>query len=216
MNPLNSSSGIGNVFFMLFIILFTITAVIIITLVIFYLLLLWYRSRKRESDSLDSTLIQVSVPRENEIKIDAAEQLFSSFASINKSTFFKLGASLSFEVVGLPGDIRFYVNTPNKVKDYVEKQINGAYPDAEIMPLTEEAAKQKVGFIVGNEYNIFSIDGKVAFASLGLKHSNYLPIKVFKELAVDSMSSVTSTLAKMNENEDKKNEKKIKKLLQEN
>ncbi len=201
MNPLSSSSNIANAFFVLFFTLFVLTAVVFLILGILYLLLLWYRSRKRESDSLDSTLLQVSVPRENEIKIDAAEQLFSSFASINKSTFFKQGSPLSFEVVGLPGDIRFYVNTPNKIKDYVEKQINGAYPDAEIVSLTEGSAKQKTEFIVGNEYNIFSTDGKVAFTTMGLKHGNYMPLKIFKELAVDSMSSVTSTLAKMNDGE---------------
>lgn len=166
-----------------------------------YIFLLWIRNRKRESDSLDSTLLQVSVSRDNEIKIDAAEQLFSSFASISKSSFMKYGAPLSFEVVGLPGDIRFYVNTPNKVRDFVEKQINGAYPDAEIVPLTEGSAKQKNENIIGNEYNIFSQDGKVAYTSLNLKTYDYMPIKVYKELAFDSMSTITSTLAKMSEGE---------------
>ncbi len=166
-----------------------------------YVLLLWYRNRKRESDSLDSTLLQVSLPRDNEIKIDAAEQLFASLSSIEKNTFFKSVPPLTFEIVGLPGDIRFYVNTPNAVRDFVEKQINGAYPDAEIVPLTEGAAKQKKQYVVGNEYNIFTESGKVAFATLVLEDSTYKPIKVFKELAVDSLSSITSTLAKMSEGE---------------
>lgn len=166
-----------------------------------FILLLWYRNRRRESDSLNSTLLQVSVSRDNEVKIDAAEQLFSSLAALGSSSLFKVTPPLSFEVVGLPGDIRFYINTPNKYRDFVEKQINGAYPDAEIVPLTESSAKQKTEFIIGNEYNIFSQEGKVSFATLKLKSSNYLPIKVFKELAVDSMSSITSTLAKMGEGE---------------
>ncbi|KKR15551.1 MAG: hypothetical protein UT44_C0029G0001, partial [Candidatus Levybacteria bacterium GW2011_GWA1_39_32] len=45
-----------------------------------YLIFLVYKFRNREKDSLNTTLLQVSVPRDNEIKIDAAEQLFSSFA----------------------------------------------------------------------------------------------------------------------------------------
>ncbi len=201
MNLASPENNISSILIKLFLILFLLALGILLILGIVYVLILWFRNRKRESDSLDSTLLQVSVSRDNEIKIDAAEQLFSSFAAISKSTFFKAGAAISFEIVGLPGDIRFYVNTPNKVKDFVEKQINGAYPDAQIVALTEEAAKQKTEFIIGNEYNIFSNEGKVAFTSLGLKHGNYMPLKVFKELAVDSMSSFTSTLAKMNEGE---------------
>ena len=164
----------------------------------FYLLVLWYRNRDRERQSLESTLLQVALPRDNEIKIDAAEQLFSSFGSMRKGgrlSFLKLQPHLSFEIVGMPGDIRFYVNTPNKFKDLVEKQINGAYPDAEIKVVDEKS--QKSGYVLGNEYNIFADNAKVAFASLRLKSSNYSPIKIFKDLPTDPLSSITSVLAKM-------------------
>src|SRR3990167_11447057 len=111
-----------------------------------YLVFLRYKFRNREKESLDSTLIQVALPRDNEIKIDAAEQLFSSFASLYKSgklQFLIHQPSLSFEIVGMPGDIRFYVSTPNKYKDFVEKQINGAYPDAEIKEVTEKTSMKE-------------------------------------------------------------------------
>jgi hypothetical protein len=163
-----------------------------------YFFVLWYRNRDREKESLESTLLQVALPRDNEIKIDAAEQLFSSLGSMRKGgrlSFLKLQPHLSFEIVGMPGDIRFYVNTPNKFKDLVEKQINGAYPDAEIKVVDEKT--QKAGYVLGNEYNIFSDSAKVAFASLRLKSSNYSPIKVFKDLPTDPLSSITSVLAKM-------------------
>ena len=168
-----------------------------------YLIFLVYKFRNREKDSLNTTLLQVSVPRDNEIKIDAAEQLFSSFASFHKGgslSFLRPQPSLSFEIVGMPGDIRFYVNTPNKYKDFVEKQINGAYPDAEIVEVNEKKAL-KESFILGNDYNIFSEKGKVAFASLRLKSSDYMPMKVFKDLPTDPLSSITSVLAKMGEGE---------------
>lgn len=167
-----------------------------------YFLLLWLRNREREKESLNSTLLKITLPRDNEIKIDAAEQLFSSLTSIRKGgklSLLKLQPSLSFEVVGLPQEIRFYVHIPNKLKDLVEKQINGAYPDAEIKVVEEyEAGK---GYVIGNEYNIFSKDAKVAFASIRLKSSDYLPIKVYKDLATDPLSSLTSILAKMTEGE---------------
>lgn len=168
-----------------------------------YLLSIWYRNREREKYSLDSTLLQVSLARDNEIKIDAAEQLFSSLASFRKSgrfSFLHLQPHISFEIVGMPQDIRFYICVPNKLKDFVEKQINGAYPDAEIKTV-EEKSSIREGYTVGNEYNIFSKEGKVAFASLRLKKSDYMPIKVYKDLATDPLSSITSVLAKMTEGE---------------
>src|ERR1035437_3235814 len=163
-----------------------------------YLIALWLRNRGREAQSLDSTLIQVTVPRDNEIKIDAAEQFFASFAGIKIGgmfSFIKYRPHISFEIVGMAEDIRFYVYAPNKYRDLVEKQINASYPDAEIKIVDEK--KQKEGYIVGNEYNIFSKTGRVAFTSFKLADSNYKPIKTYKDLAVDSMSSLTSVLAKM-------------------
>ena len=93
-------------------------------------LIIWYKNREREKVSLESVLLQVALPRDNEIKIDTAEQLFSSLSSIGKGGMFKLPPHLSFEIVGMPADIRFYVHTPRKLKDLVEKHIKGAYPDA--------------------------------------------------------------------------------------
>jgi len=163
-----------------------------------YLIIIWLRNRSREGQSLDSTLIQITVPRDNEIKIDAAEQFFASFAGIKVGgmfSFLKFKPHLAFEIVGMPEDIRFFVYAPNKYKDLVEKQINASYPDAEIKEVDEKTSKE--GYIIGNEYNIFSKEGRVAFASFKLADSSYKPIKVFKDLAVDPMSSITSVLAKM-------------------
>lgn len=166
--------------------------------------LLWLRNRGREAESLSSVLLQVSVPRDNEIKIDAAEQMFASLAGLRKTKkldYFRPQPHIAFEIVGMPGDIRFYVNVPAKYRDYVEKEINGAYPDAEIVTVTDPSAKQKSTAILAGEYNIFSEHGKVAFKSLSLKSDNHKPIKIFKDLATDSMASITSVLAKMSEGE---------------
>ncbi|HUD09210.1 MAG TPA: TraM recognition domain-containing protein [Patescibacteria group bacterium] len=170
-----------------------------------YLFIIWWSNKDREKKSLDSTLIQVTLPRDNEIKIDAAEQFFASFAGIKASgmfAFLKYKPHIAFEIVGMAEDIRFYVYAPNKYRDIVEKQINASYPDAEIKIVDEEGkGNAKEGYIIGNEYNIFSKEGKVAFASLKLKESNYKPVKVFKDFAVDPLSSLTSVLAKMGHGE---------------
>lgn len=179
----------------------------IITIVSLYgfglLLFLVFRERNRERESLNSTLLQIALPRDNEIKIDAAEQMFAALSSIKKGgtfSFLKSQPHLSFEIVGMPGDIRFFVHTPNRLRDLVEKQLHGTYPDAEITVVGETQTRQKE-YVVGNEYNIFSEKGKVAFASLRLKSSSFLPLKVYKDLPVDPLSSLTSVLAKMTEGE---------------
>jgi hypothetical protein len=172
----------------------------VVLFLVFKILLIWIKNKNREKVSLESVLLQVALPRDNEIKIDTAEQLFSSLSAIGKGGMFNLPPHLSFEVVGMPGDIRFYVHTPKKLQDLVEKQINGAYPDAEIKIVSTDSIKRD-GMVIGNEYNIFSREGKVAFTSLELKSENYKPIKVYKDLPTDPLSSITSVLAKMTEGE---------------
>jgi len=156
-----------------------------------YLLGVWFRAKDRHQKSLDSVLLEVSLPRDNEIKIDAAEQLFASFASLKgPSGIFgatKVGDSLTFEIVAKPQDIRFYVGVPRKLQDMVEKQINGAYPDANVAEV--------------EDYNIFENEGKIAFAGLTLKKESFKPIKIYKDFAIDPLSSLTSTLGKMQEGE---------------
>lgn len=190
--------------FYMFVFGLIISAVLIVSgYAIGYLLILWYRHRNRTQEAINSVLLQVAVPRDNEIKIDAAEQMIASLASLRKGGRFlwlKTQPHISFEIVGRPGDIRFYVHVPNKLRDLVEKQINGAYPDAEITVVNEKENDKK-DYTIGNEYNIFSPEGKVAFASLKLKGADYMPIKVYKDLSVDPLSSITSVLAKMQEGE---------------
>src|SRR3990170_3734835 len=155
-----------------------------------YLLFQWLRYRKREEYSLGSVVLQVAVPRDNELKIDVAEQMFASLFSVKKVGFlssFKPEDHFSFEIVGRKEDIRFMVVCPMELRDMVEKQIHGAYPGAEVKEV--------------DEYNIFSENGKVAYAQLKLRSSSHLPIKVYKELPTDSLSSITSALAKMGDDE---------------
>jgi hypothetical protein len=169
-----------------FISLSIIMVCLLIALGIIYLLILFYRNRNREERSLDFVLMQVAVPKDNEIKIDAAEQMFASLYSFHQDWWRAILSPqehISFEISAKPEDIRFYVSCPMRLKDLVEKQIHGAYPGAEIK--------------IVDEYNIFSEKGKVAFGSLKSTGPGYFPIKVYKDLATDPLSSITAALAKM-------------------
>ncbi len=155
-----------------------------------YIVFLLWKYKNREERSLEYVLLQVAVPRDNEIKIDAAEQMFASLHSVYKSgfwSFLKVQEHLSFEIVARKEDIRFYISVPKRLTDLVEKQIHGAYPGADIKEV--------------DEYSIFSQNGKVAFTALRLKYSDYAPIRVYRDLPTDPLSSITSVLAKMGEDE---------------
>lgn len=157
---------------------------------LFYFLFLFWKNRDREKRSLDFVLLQVALPRDSETKIDAAEQVFASLYAIKKGgwrSFFKPQEHLSFEIVAKHEDIRFYISLPSRLKDLVEKQIHGAYPGAEVKEV--------------EEYNLFSEKGKVSFAALQLRKAPYYPIKVYKDLATDPLSSITTALAKMGKDE---------------
>jgi len=155
-----------------------------------YGFLLWFRNRNREEYSLSFVTLSVALPRDNEIKIDAAEQLFASLHSIKNEEWYRFLQSehaISFEMVGRKEDIRFYVSVPMELMELVEKQIHGAYPGAEIKKVDEPT--------------IFDEKGKVAFESLVKKNAGFYPIQSFRELPTDSLSSITSFLAKMQEGE---------------
>lgn len=187
----NFSQVIVNILFA-FILAFLLASLVVGCAVgIFLAIGFWNKSKKRHERALDTSLLEVSLPRENEIKIDAAEQLFSSLVAMKDTkgifSFLKLADSISFEIVAKPQDIRFYVGVPNKLRDMVEKQIHGSYPDAQVIEV--------------EDYNLFEIPGKVAYKALKLKKANFLPIKTYRELAIDPLSSITSTLGKMSEGE---------------
>ncbi len=177
----------AEVFFTSF--LLAILALVGVGIVVYLFFLLW-KYRNREEKSLNSVLLQIALPKDNEIKIDAAEQMASALYSLKKTGFFaflKAEEQISLEIVGKKENIRFYVYCHKNIRDMVEKQINGAYPGAEIKEV--------------EEYNIFSENGRVAFASLKLKNASYFPLKIYKDLPTDPLSLITSGLAKMAEGE---------------
>lgn len=159
--------------------------------VFFYMLWQWFRYRNRERDALDFMTLLVRLPRDNEIKIDAAEQMFAALYSMKKTEwwrpFIEPEDCVAFEIVALKEDIAFYIGCPRRIRDLVEKQVHGAYPGAEIMEV--------------DEVNIFSEKGRVAFAALKLEKADYFPIKTYKELATDGLSLITSGLSKMSDGE---------------
>src|SRR5260221_11758332 len=93
-------NGLLSIFAFLIGFLFLLGVIAGIFFLLGYAFLLWYKWKDREKTVLDSVLLQIALPRENEIKIDAAEQLFSIFASLTKGgrfAFLKPQQNFSFE-----------------------------------------------------------------------------------------------------------------------
>ncbi|PIR58739.1 MAG: hypothetical protein COU69_03980 [Candidatus Pacebacteria bacterium CG10_big_fil_rev_8_21_14_0_10_56_10] len=163
---------------------------IILVVVFGYMVIQWIKHRRRESYALDFVTLLIRLPRDNEVKIDAAEQMFAGLYSLKKTgllSWIRPEDMFSFEIVSLREEIGFYVSCPGGIRDLVEKQIHGAYPQADIKEVDEP--------------NIFSEEGRVAFASLKLDKTEYLPLKTYKDLPTDGLSLVTSALSKMGQGE---------------
>ncbi|MBI2051470.1 type IV secretion system DNA-binding domain-containing protein [Candidatus Roizmanbacteria bacterium] len=170
--------------------LFAAAAAGALTLVLIYLVVIYFRLKKREEQSLEMVTVEVRLSKDNEIKIDAAEQMIASFASLKKSgwtSFLDVDDTIAFEIVGKKADIRFYVSAPAKIIDLVEKTVYGYYPQAEIHR--------------ADEPNIFSEDGKVAYAALVQKDYAFMPFKTYKDLPTDPLAAITSALSKLGEGE---------------
>ena len=190
MNPtLNSASLTSSVvtfFSQLALLLFVGT----ILAVFGYMIFQWFKHRKREAYALNFVTLMIRLPKDNEIKIDAAEQMFSGLYSVKRRgilAWMKPEHSFAFEIVALKEEIAIYVSCPAALRDLVEKQIHGAYPNADIKEV--------------EEVNIFSEKGKVDFAAICFEKSNYFPIKTYKDLPTDGLSLITSALSKMGDGE---------------
>lgn len=145
-----------------------------------------------EKKSLSAVLFEVRLPKSNEIEIQSADQMLSGFLGISSNLkgldkWFGARNYISFEIVAFPDSIRFYVNTPKKLASLVEKQINGAYPDAEV--------------IKSNEYNLFTPGQEVEFTELELDGDSYKPIRTYEELPEDPLSTVISAMSKLGKGE---------------
>lgn len=166
----------------------------VVLILAFYAVLktyLWNLRFRNRSYTLDNkTVYKIRVPQDNEVEVQSAEQLFSSFFGLRKSGFFnslKEQDAISFEIVGTENSIDFYIVCPNSLDGLVEKQVNANYPDADLTKV--------------KPYNIWKEDGEVKFSSLVLKKSDFIPVLTYENIKTDTMNIITSALSKLHKNE---------------
>lgn len=138
----------------------------------------------------DGVLLILEIPKTNDKKELAAEQLFASLHGILRDTKelrLSGGAQehLSFEIASVNGQIRFYVWVPRSLQSFVEGQIYAQYPTVQIH-LAEE------------DYTEHERDHSIVYTSeIALTAPEFLPIKTFQTFEVDPLAGITGTLAKL-------------------
>ncbi len=151
------------------------------------------------------TVLQVRVSKENETGPIVAENIFSTLHGIQKK--FSLWERIkgyscdhvSFEIASIGRSIKFHVAFPEKLRNLVEGQIYAQYPDVEIEDCPDYSSVEAVR---KNASNAFGVDLKFI-------DSDVYPIKRYPQfedkltrVAVDPLSSITSSLVKFDDVED--------------
>lgn len=162
--------------------------------VVAVLAFLTYRNYKKLNRikvlNVDAVLLMLEIPRTNDKKELAAEQLFASLHGIlrDKQELKNSGGvqeHLSFEIVSTSGQIRFYVWTPKVLQSFVEGQIYSQYPTVQIYKMNEDYVDERTKYPVSY------------MSELGLIEDEALPIKTFDTFEVDPLAGITGTLAKL-------------------
>ena len=106
----------------------------------------WQNYRKAKViDTYDYVLLTLEIPRNNDKKELAAEQLFASLHGIlrDRQELRMSGGiqeHLSFEIAAIDNQIRFYVRVPKHLQNFVEGQIYAQYPTVQIHELSDDYA----------------------------------------------------------------------------
>lgn len=151
----------------------------------------WQNYRKIDAiRAVESTLLILEIPKANDKKELAAEQLFASLHGIlrDKDELKQNGGiqeHLSFEVASVNGQIRFYVWVPKALRSFVEGQIYSQYPTVQIHEAEEDYVSHERDHTV------------VYTGEITLTDSEFLPVKTFQSFEVDPLAGITGTLAKL-------------------
>lgn len=143
----------------------------------------------------EEVLLMLEIPRTNDKKELAAEQMLASLHGIlrNKKEL-RLDGNMqdhiSMEIVAIGQRIRFYIWTPKHLQAFVEGQIYAQYPTVQIYEQTQDYARRKL-----NQSVIYT-------SELVLTDHETIPIKTFPSFEVDPLAAITATLAKLDEPEE--------------
>jgi hypothetical protein len=143
-------------------------------------------------------VLLLQVPRTNEKKELAAEQMFASLHGLltiplSGGGFFgdKLKRErISMEIAVREKRIGFYIWVPQYLKGYVEEQVYAQYPTVQISEVEDYALDNS------KPYSI------TLSTEMKMTTNDVLPIKTFQSFEVDPLAAITATLAKFEQDEE--------------
>ena len=146
---------------------------------------------EKSAEQAPYVLLLAKVPRTNDKKELAAEQMFAALHGIlkPKKSIFKSADQehIGFEIVAIDNNIHFYIWMPRHLQNFVESQVYAQYSAVQIVPQSEDYALRRLNQKI------------VHMAELGLTDNESLPIKTFPSFEVDPLSGITATLARLKE-----------------
>lgn len=172
---------------------FVLMPIVWIPIVAILLFLTWRNYRKFNRLRVlntNSVLLAIEIPRTNDKKELAAEQLFASLHGILRDAKeIKVSGGvqehLSFEIASVNEQIHFFVWTPEILRNFVEGQIYAQYPTAQISVAEHDYVDVRSNYPI--TYS----------AEMSLTEYEALPIKTFENFEVDPLAGITGTLAKL-------------------
>jgi hypothetical protein len=151
--------------------------------------------KQNQESSAGFTLLMLEIPRTNDKKELAAEQMLAALHGIlrtKKEIRYEGGMQdhISLEIVAIQQRIRLYIWTPKHLQPFVEGQLYAQYPTVQIYEQKED-------------YSMRQLEQTVLYSSeLVLTDNETLPIKTFPSFEVDPLAAITATLAKLDEKDE--------------
>ncbi len=173
--------------------LFLISIVFILAVGIVFFFISKNLRRKKLAQELNLKLLLIRLPKKIQKNFSAESGPASEWKDeINLSSqLFGILAGLKFPFVfetavhHIGEEIHFYVAVPKESVEFVSRQIEGLWENAQIEP--------------ADDYNIFNPSGVFAGIYLKQKLSYALPIRSYAEANIDTFAPILSGLSKINE-----------------
>lgn len=128
------------------------------------------------------TLLELKIPQDPGKSPKATEQIFATLHGtlpppiLWRNKFFKgtMVNWISLEIVGIGGEIHFFIRTPEQYKKLVQSQIYAQYPDSEIMEVADDYVNSLPASMPDDMYDLFG-------AEMVLSKEDFYPIRTYPE-----------------------------------
>ena len=151
---------------------------------------LWHHYRQeRFIMGIKWVLLEIQVPRDV-VKTPAAMELIFSNAFYHKSgkgfwEQYVIGAPwfwFSLEIASIDGNVHFFIRTPTRIRDLVETQIYGQYPQAKVIEV-DDYVFHVPQYTKNGDWNIWGCEFMKA-------KEDFLPFKTYKDFGDEMKTGI--------------------------